>query len=242
MQYIQIFFQFIARYDFVILAFAALILILFAVSNFTKNVYRKQNKKLTACTRKVAAFPRKTEQYVNAVPSEYKRQWRAYVNSGAEKPSLVFEFAPIKNKLRLTRAFILAAVISSLYVVAFAFGIRSGGYIMFQGIFWLAFALVLIINKLLFKRKEKRAKQIFARFVSELNRQAEKKPVDSADADGAFRELCKLDKREVDDTVLGRASELLRSKGLDDGRSVEQQRKLNVALNGLLQSYARSAQ
>ena len=53
-------------------------------------------------------------------------------------------------------------------------------------------------------------------------------------------ELKEFNKRDVNDVALSRASELLRSKGLTADRSVEQQRKLNGALNGLLQSYARA--
>lgn len=240
MKYITTVLQFLEKYDVIVLSVAAALLTLFAVVNFSVNVYRKQNKKITAVTNKIASFPNKTAQFTSALPSEYKRQWRAYVNSGAAKPSLTFEFAPIKNRVRLLRLFILTAVISSLYIAAFAFDTARREYIIFQIVFWLAFALIMIVRKILSVRKERKAKRIFARFVTELNRATALPQSAAEQLDKTVAELKEINKRDVTDAALSRASELLHSKGLSANRSVEQQRKLNGALNGLLQSYARA--
>lgn len=240
MKYITTVLQFLEKYDVIVLSAAAALLALFAVVNFSVNVYRKQNKKITAVTNKIASFPNKTAQFTSALPPEYKRQWRAYVNSGAAKPSLTFEFAPIKNRVRLLRLFILTAVISSLYIAAFAFDTARREYIIFQIVFWLAFALIMIVNKILSVRKERKAKRIFARFVTELNRATVLPQSAAEQLDKTVAELKEINKRDVTDAALSRASELLHSKGLSANRSVEQQRKLNGALNGLLQSYARA--
>lgn len=240
MKYITTVLQFLEKYDVIVLSVAAALLTLFAVVNFSVNVYRKQNKKITAVTNKIASFPNKTAQLTSALPPEYKRQWRAYVNSGAAKPSLTFEFAPIKNRVRLLRLFILTAVISSLYIAAFAFNTARREYIIFQIVFWLAFALIMVISKILSVRKERKAKRIFARFVTELNRATVLPQSAAEQLDKTVAELKEINKRDVTDAALSRASELLHSKGLSANRSVEQQRKLNGALNGLLQSYARA--
>jgi len=148
MTYIKAVLQFITDYDFIILPVISLVLVCFGVINWTRNVYRKQNKKLTACARKIASYPHKTNQYATAMlPAEYKRQWRAYVNGKAEKPSLTFEFAPVKNSICLVRLFVLAAIVSVLYVVAFAFDLSRRDYLVFQIVFWLGFSLSMVVNK-----------------------------------------------------------------------------------------------
>ncbi len=240
MNYITTVLQFLEKYDIIVLPAAAVLLTLFAVVNLAANVYRRQNKKIVAVTNKIASYPNKAAQFASALPQEYKRQWRAYVNSKAAKPSLTFEFAPIKNKVRLLRLFILTAVVSSLYIVAFAFNTARREYIVFQIVFWLAFALIMIVSKILHVRKERKAKRIFARLVTELNRATEIPQSAAEQLDKTVAELKAFNKRDVNDVALSRASELLRSKGLTADRSVEQQRKLNGALNGLLQSYARA--
>ncbi len=241
MTYIKAVLQFITDYDFIILPVISLVLVCFGVINWTRNVYRKQNKKLTACARKIASYPHKTNQYATAMlPAEYKRQWRAYVNGKAEKPSLTFEFAPVKNSICLVRLFVLAAIVSVLYVVAFAFDLSRRDYIVFKIFFWLGFSLSMVVNKLLFIRKERKAKQIFARFVAELNRYADCSKDSVAEIEETVKKLQQLKKCEVSDAVLCKASSLLRDKGLNTDRSAAQQRKLNAALNGLLQSYSRS--
>ncbi len=232
--------QFIEAYDFILLPLIALALVLFGVCNWSRNVYRKQNKKITACCRKVASYPAKTEQHIAGLPDEYRRQWRAYKNSKAAKPSLTFEFVPLKRRLILVPLFCLAAIVSALYVVVFAFNLAHVDYLIFQIVFWLGFVLSLIVNRLIAKRKQYKAKQIFARLVSELNRSADYTADNSQAVEQTVKKLQQLNKCEVTGAVLTRASELLHSKGLDTNRSVAQQRKLNTALNGLLQSYSRA--
>ena len=170
MTYITIVLQFLESYDFIIIPVIAALLIVFAIVTFAKNVYRKQNRKIIACTDKIASYPHKASQYTSNLPAEYKRQWRAYINSGAEKPSQTFEFVAVKSKIRLVRTLILTAVCSSLYIAAFAFNTTRRDYLVFQLVFWLAFALILVVNKVLSVKRERKAKRIFARLVNELNR------------------------------------------------------------------------
>lgn len=240
MAYLNFILQFIEAYDCILLPLIALSLVLFGVVNWSRNVYRKNNKKIAACCRKVASYPHKTAQYVNSLPAEYRRQWRAYQNSKASKPSLTFEFVPLKRRIVLVREFCFGALLSALYVVAFAFDLSHTDYLIFQIVFWLGFALALVVNKLISRRKEYKAKQIFAKLVAELNRSVDYTADKSEEVDNTVKKLQQLNKCEVTGAVLTRASELLRSKGLDTNRSAAQQRKLNLALNGLLQSYAKT--
>ena len=240
MKYIKIIIDFITLYDYIILPAISVSLALFCIVNFCKNVYRKQNRKITAITRKICSFPDKTAQFANTLPQEYKRQWRAYLNGNAEQPSLMFEFVAIKNRLRLIRLFVLTAIVCSCYLVAFIFDTARTDYLIFQIVFWLAFALIVIADFQLAKLHERKAKKIFARFVNELNRYATKDQTKEARFDETVKELRGLSKCEPTNAVFDRASQLLREKGLNGERTVEQQRKLNGALNGLLQSYTKA--
>lgn len=240
MNYITQFIQFLMDYDFIILPCASLAMILFCVTNFCKNVYRKQNGKLASATRKICSFPHKTAQYVNALPPDYQRQWRAYANSGASQPSLVFEFVPKRNRVRCGGLIALAAIVCACYIAAFVFDTTRFDYIVYQVAFWLAFTLVMIANKLLFTVRERKAKKVFARFVNELTRSAVKPQAKTSEVGETVKQINELQKCKPTNAVFDRASQLLREKGLNADRTPDEQRKLNNALNSLLQSYTRN--
>lgn len=237
MNYIKDFIQLLTQYDYILLPCISGALFLFCIVNFCKNVYRKQNRKIISVTRKICSYPHKAAQYANGLPQEYQRQWRTYVNSNADQPSLVFEFAPIKNRLLFVRLLIIAAMASSCFIAAFVFDTSRIDYLIFQIVFWLAFTLVLVTSKLIHKCRERKAKKIFARLINELNRSLTKEQTKQAQFDETVSQLHQLQKCKPTNAVFERASELLHSKGLDGERSIDDQRKLNGALNGLLQSY-----
>ena len=241
MEYINVVLNFLNDYCLYVLPAIAVLLFLFGIVNWASNVYARQNKKVAYCSRIIAAYPDKVGLYANLLPETYRRQWRAFVNSGAEKPSSVFEFVPLRGKIHLTWLIVITALASSLYVAVFAMISAQIGYILFQVAFWLAFGLIIVANKAIQRKNERRAKQIFAKLVSLLNRAASLPKSDDAIIEETVQKLNNLKKNEVTDVVIGEASALLRGKGLEGNRSVEQQRKLNTALNGLLQAYARHA-
>lgn len=241
MEYVNIVLNFLNGYSLIILPAIATLLILFGVVNFASNVYRRQNKKIAFCAQLIASYPDRVCLYANLLPENYRRQWRAYVNSGAERPSNVFEFVPLRKRIHLVWLLVVAAVCSSLYIAVFVLTSRQIGYILFQVAFWLAFGLIIVANSAVRRSNEKRAKQQFGRFLSLLNSAAAVPKSDDVIIEETVSKLNTMKKHEVTDAVLGQASALLRGKGLDGKRSVPQQRKLNLALNGLLQAYARRA-
>lgn len=230
---------YMTAYDVYILSALFVAVWVFGVANWCKNPYRKQNKKLNVCRNKIVANPKLTWLYMASVTKEYCRQWRAYVNSGAERPSIVFEFVPRKNRLLLLSTFIFCAIVSTAYVVLFALDTSHREYVVFQAAFWLAFAVVLIVNKVIFAKREKRARQIFGKFVKQLN--ATRDIAQGEDATNVTKRLAEISKQETGKTALQKASEVLRAGGLENTRTAEQQRQINHALNGLLQAYSRSA-
>ena len=241
MEYIYAVLNFLNDYCLYVLPTIAVLLFVFGFVNWSCNVYRRQNKKIAYCSRIIASYPDKVGLYANLLPETYRRQWRAFVNSGTEKPSSVFEFVPLRGKTRLVWLIVIVAFASSLYVAVFALTSAQIGYILYQVAFWLAFGLIIVANKAIRRKNERRAKQNFAKLVSLLNRAASLPKSGDAIIDETVAKLNNLKKNGVNDIVIGEASALLRGKGLDGERSVEQQRKLNTALNGLLQAYARNA-
>ena len=236
--FVQILF-YMTAFDVYILSALFVAVWIFGVANWCKNPYRKQNKKLNVCRNKIVANPKLTWLYMASVTKEYCRQWRAYVNSGADRPSLVFEFVPFKNRLLLLPTFICCAVVSTAYVALFALDTSHREYIVFQAAFWLAFVVVLVVNRAIFAKNEKRARQIFGKFVRQLN--ATRDIAQSEDVTNVTKRLSQISKEETGKNALQKASEVLRAGGLENTRTVEQQKQINHALNGLLQAYSRNA-
>lgn len=239
MNYIYLVLNFLNEYHVYVLSTIALVLCLFALANWLRNPYRRQNKKVAYCSRIVSSYPDKVHLYANLLPDTYRRQWRAFVHSGADKPSRVFEFVPIRPRMRLAWLMAVAIAVSSLYIAVFVLVSANVGCILYQVALMLAFGLVIVAYKAICRKNERNARQIFAKLVSLLNRVASLPKSKDAIIDETVNKLNSLKNRAVSDTVVGEASALLRGKGLEGERSVEQQRKLNTALNGLLQAYAR---
>lgn len=217
------------------------VLVLFALVNWLTNPYRKQNGKIERCRKKIVSYPENINKYVTLLPAEYQRQWRAYQNTAAERPSLVFEFVRRKNTLHLLRLWLLTAIMLAAYAVAFVF---YGGweYVVCQVVFYVAFDLIVLINYFIYNRYEKTARKVFARFVADLNSVASKSCKEIADNfTKTVKEINELNKGEVTKGTLNKASEILHNKGLENNRTAQEQRKLNTALNGLLQAYSRNA-
>ena len=241
MEYINFVLEFMNDYCVYVLPAIAAMLLIFAIVNWSSNVYRRQNKKLAYCARIIAAYPNKAGIYANLLPDTYRRQWRAFVNSGASRPSDVFEFVPMRGKFHLVWLMVITAALSTAYIAVFVLTNAQIGYILYQVAFWLAFGLIMVANKAIRRKNERRAKQLFGKLVALLNRAASLPKSDDATIEETVAKLNNLKKNEVSDVVVGEASALLRNKGLDGNRTVEQQKKLNTALNGLLQAYARNA-
>ncbi|MCH5151774.1 MAG: hypothetical protein J1F65_03855 [Clostridiales bacterium] len=240
MKYIETVLNFLNGYAIVILPILFAVVPFFGVVNWASNVYRRQNRKIKACYRGICAKPDKAELIACLLPEDYRRQWRAFVNSKADKASLVFEFVKKDKRPRLLWLVIVAAICSSAYIAVFFFVAQHFSYLIFQAVYMLAFGLVMVINSAVGRHQERKAKRIFARLVAELNK-CYVRGVGKAQTRDPSTEIKQLSKQYVNGDVVDKASELLHDKGLETDRTVEQQRKLNKALNGLLQAYARNA-
>lgn len=238
----MVFFQFLTDYAVFILPSAFAVLLLFAAVNWLVNPYRRVNARLNACRRKIASYPDKTAKFVSILPQEYQRQWRAYVNANADKPSLTFEFVKRPARIYLLRLLVLDTALLICYVVAFFLCAQRAEYFVCLAAFAAFVALTFVLNNVFYRIREKRARKVFGKFVAELNAANVKRDVpEQDDLRKTLRQLHELNKGDVTKTTLNKAADLLRAKGLENNRTVEEQRKLNTALNGLLQAYARNA-
>lgn len=237
MYYINTVLDFLNVHSVIILPVVFTAVFLYGLVNWLVNPYRKQNKKIIACYRGICASPSKVAKYADKLPEDYRRQWRVVVNCQA-KPALAFEFVTKRKRLHLLWLFVIAAIVSVTYVAVFFATAHYFSYIVFQFVFWLAFGLVTVANNAVKSAQERHARKIFAQLVSQLNRCTLSK---SDVVEDTVKQLRQLNKQEVNDAIVGKASELLRSKGLETTRTVDEQRKLNNALNGLLQAYSRNS-
>ena len=235
MYYINTVLNFLNVYSIIILPILFAVVIVYGIANFIANPYRKQNKKLTTCYKGICAYPDGVVKYAEKLPEDYRRQWRTVINCEA-KPSLAFEFVTKRKRSHLLWLFVLAAIVSASYVAVFFVTKRYFSYLVFQVVFWLTFGLITVANKAVKRKQEKYARKVFAKLVTQINRCA---PIKSRLVQDTIKQLQQLNRHEVNDEIVGKASELLRSKGLETNRTVDEQRKINSALNGLLQAYSR---
>lgn len=261
--------DFFIRYDVFILPVAFALVWVFGVINFCKNCYRKQNKKINACRAKLLKNNSQAALVMCYAPAEYRRQWRAFVASGAQKPSQTFEFVPHKNRKSGALLVALGAVVACVYLAIFVWDTSRYFYVAFSVAFWLAFAIVMVVDKLLFRRKEKRARQTFGKFVAQLNAvvamQNDDAVTDTARMNAFLPKQSAMQQKTVSQqrltpqhnsvaqqiknikhgdnvgaSALQKASQVLRQNGLNGTRTAHEQRQINYALNGLLQAYSRN--
>jgi len=248
--------DFFVNYDVFILPIAFALVWVFGIINFCKNCYRKQNKKINACRTRLLKNNSQAALVMCSAPAEYRRQWRAFVASGAQKPSQTFEFVPHKNRKSGVILVVLGALVACVYLAIFAWDTSRYLYVAFSAAFWLAFAIVMVVNALLFRRKEKRARQTFGKFVAQLNavvamqgdavtdaaRKQSFAPQKATPKQQTVAQQIKSIKRSdnVGASALQKASQVLRQNGLNGTRTAHEQRQINYALNGLLQAYSRN--
>lgn len=273
-----------------------------AFANFLHNPYCKQNAQLKRFNKKVVKNPSSVGREIRLLPKEYQRQWRAYVNSGCEKPSTVFEFVKLPTPYLLWFFHFVATATSLFYLIA-AILLNYWSLFTTQIVFLLLSVIILLVKNIIDKINLAHARKVFGRFLQDLNRIAQlckgtkqshggiadapianeiynTKPLQSnfvaLDAHTAppnktsqpirqsqgqnFVPTELLQKQPPhkatvqtpqvgqnishqiaqaeppNETIVDKAVRILRQKGLENPRTAEEQRKLNLALNNLLQA------
>ena len=118
--------------------------------NLLHNAYAKQNAKLKTFSKRVMRKPSSIIWETKRLPQVYQRQWRAFVNSGATKPSVVFEFVKRPHKYLLWFAHFVACVLCVAYV-CIAILLQDQTMLVTQITFALFSVLLVLLSHLLAK-------------------------------------------------------------------------------------------
>ncbi len=242
--------EFLIEYSYVFLSAAFVLTVLFAFINIFYNPYRRQNKMFAKCKTALAetCSGKSMSRFTEQLDETYGRQWRMWSKTSGMKPSSVFEFVPVKKRARCQTLFIAAAVLTGMYFFVFIFDVTRLDFLLWQGVFGLAAAWIFCMKGLTGDIFQRKARRQFGSFLACLDSYCGSSgkefvpPVKQQAVENAVQQINTLKKGEkVDMSAIAKASEILRSKGLEGSRTVDEQRKLNNALNGLLQAYARQA-
>ena len=231
---------FVVKNDVAVMISLFALLFVWGLCNVCPNVYRKQVAAMEKCRRLAIADPERIPLHVRFLPDEYRRQWRAYVRAKAEKPSLTFEFVPVKRRWQLMGLFFVMLFLSAFLFGTFVPNEGKESYVIFQIAYGNAIALTFVVAGVADARKERKARFAFGKLVAELNRHLDVKEDQKQKLDETVRKINDLKCGPVTENTLNRAAEILKNKGLEENRSAADQRKLNTALNMLLQAYARN--
>ena len=267
-----------------------------AIVNLLHNPYTKQNAKLKRFNKKTLKKPNSIVCQIQHLPSEYQRQWRAYVNSGCAKPSTVFEFVKRPRRYLLWFAHFVAGALCLVYI-AMSILLQDKTMFATQMAFCFLSALVILLSKLVGQINLAHARRVFGKFLHDLNavtailkgegtitqtelavpndvpqacNQTEAttqstnktlaggntlltdKPTGDTTMEGTTQLPQATPKTPAipqnktptpttptavqSDDIVQKAVQILHQKGLDCPRTVDEQRKLNLALNNLLQA------
>ncbi len=160
---------FLLNYKTVVLFTAFGILSVTALVNFVHNPYGKQNAKLKKFNKKIVKYPSSVVTEIHLLPEEYQRQWRAYVNSGCNKPSTVFEFVKLPSPYLLWFVHLLATATSVFYLVV-AILLNYSSLFTTQIVYLLFSVIVLLVKNIIDQINLSHARKVFGKFLHDLNR------------------------------------------------------------------------
>lgn len=139
-----------------------------ALVNFVYNPYAKQNVQLKRFNKRTLHKPSSIVWETKHLPAEYQRQWRAFINSGCAKPSVVFEFVKLPQRYLLWFAHFVAFVVCVGYFVL-ALILSNQEIFATQVAFVLFSALIFLLQNLIGAINLSHARRVFGKFLHDLN-------------------------------------------------------------------------
>ncbi len=207
----------------------------FLLVNWLRNSYANQNKKLKKITNKLISYPTQADTAMRNAPYCYKVQWHIYKRTNVDKPSLVFEFYKHDFVVKGVALAVIPTVISIFYFVVFCFAPTHNKYLFLLAFNALFVVTVVLVAMVFFVNRTRKAQRVFAQFLLELNKSI---PTPPEPVFNTVERLNSLQQLEPTPNVMQRAAQILQQRGINSKRTVEEQRKINLALNGLLNAYA----
>lgn len=212
-------------------------LTIFFVANLLNNPYRRNNRRLNAFVRKTLFAPSAVGDNLRLLPEVYRRQWRAYLHGNAASPSVIFEFATIRFRPVLLVLYTASCLASLAYLILFFANPAIKEYLAFPLLFGMCSAYIFTVLHYTQKASKQRAIRLFGKVVAILNKYAKLGKNNVTDTDRTVAELNKLRSYAATDELLQRAAQILRNGCPEEQRSPDDQRRINLALNGLLQAH-----
>ena len=236
MQYLQWFLQYATLYAVEAIGATVLLITLVAAVNLIYNVYRPINRGLKNSVGKLRNGNRDNwAAFYDSLPKQYKLLWKCYTaTGGGVYADRAIGFVEIRQKLLLKGCVALSLAVAVVYAVAFYMGYGSMEFLYAAMAVVFYCLTVLLCVKFSVIAKRRKAERIYSHW--------------TACVDGFFGKDYdfSLNRRVTDEDVsrvthavtagkdTGRVAEILRNSNLEGQRSVEQQRKLNRALNSLV--------
>ena len=239
-------FELLVRYAPVALGVSLFLIVLFFAVN-SRSVYASLNKRTARCARRLKKPAKKRDVFQEAspVPREYYSQFECYKKSVDSYPSEFLKFSVKKQRLPL---FVLNIIVLALLLAFAGLNVFYGGKLLFiLAPVGLAVLFVLLSVGVRFIRKGNRAKaqKVFFNFCKLLDFYYGKDffldaalpdEVRNDKVDRAVSKIDFLTRNGLDKDMARKLARLLDDEELKHPRTVEQQKKLNAALNRLVQN------
>lgn len=232
----------IENFTVVYIAVAAMLFV-FGVVNFSTDPYRKDSKKIIRAT-KLLGKDKESFGFVAELPYQYRYMWQVFALGKNVYPRDVFRF--VKNKQRRYGIALTAAAVIFSLIIAVASVARGNidPWLICGGAgFAVCFGAFLVGIKLKESAQVKRASLLLARFICCMDAVFGKN-------DGQVKAVGEIDENATNELIdkikflrenglpcvnAQKIASLLSTEKLSQPRTVEQQKKLNAALNGLVQ-------
>jgi hypothetical protein len=216
------------------------------------NAYRNVNRQVAHAKKFLRLYLSKNRlvKVGGVIPPAYKHQWKIYTYTAGVKPSEVLTFNKQKQTSPLFWVNIACLAVAAFYVACYFVNMAYYRVIAYAVCYALCFALLTCLVAVIKRLREKTAYKTFYSFLMMLDccfnrgyRAAADEDVTEETKEAVRDTISQIDiiRGAGGPNVLARVSEVLREKGLDTDRSVDEQKLLNAALNGLLQSMANQA-
>lgn len=224
------------------------ILALYLAVNTISNDYAKDDNKIFRATKLLLSGKTDLGKFAVSLPLVYQYQWQAYIRSHGIYPSEIFRFIPHKARQRLM---ILSglSVVACLMVAVYSIynNLLNSAEVFVPLALSVGFIVIGVLIRAVNKLKASKSSKSFERFTSVLDAHFG----NDFDFDGVndnsreqTNELIKkvnfFKRNGVPAQSAEKIARLLSQEKLTSPRTLEQQRRLNTALNGLVQVLTRT--
>lgn len=203
----------------------------------TRRLFSKGKAMLRKCTQTTFS----QAAFLDTIPAEYREQWFCFTESKGLYASSVLEFAYLPQSTQGVLIYVVAILLSAAYGVIYGFFAQEIEYLLFCLGTLLLLGIGFKLGSSAKNAKLKKAQNAYAHWTNALDgffgkRHSltdERNCASDDEVDGVLEQINILRSMAHGD-VAAKIAELLRDKGLYKERTVEQQRRLNSALNDLM--------